>query len=249
MKNNNTILITGASSGIGKACAEIYARHGAKLILCARREEKVKALATQLQQQYGTLSHCITIDVRKRQQVIQELTKIPDEFSMIDILINNAGLAAGLDKLIDADIDDWEQMIDTNIKGLLYVSKVIVPGMLQRNHGHIFNIGSVAGHRSYIGGSAYCGTKAAVSAITRALKLELHGTALRVTEIAPGAVETEFSMVRFKQDATKAKQVYENMKPLSAEDVANIIYFCSQQPPHVNIGQINILATGQVGMS
>ncbi|HLF67099.1 MAG TPA: SDR family NAD(P)-dependent oxidoreductase, partial [Gammaproteobacteria bacterium] len=211
---NKTVLITGASSGIGQACARELAREGAKLILSGRREEKLQALAAELQQTYHSTVHQLICDVQNRDAVQQALRQLPESFQTIDVLINNAGLALGLDKMHDAQSRDWDQMIDTNIKGVLYMTEYVLPKMLARNAGHVINIGSTAGHHTYPGGSVYCATKYAVNALTKTLSQEVAGTKLRVSEIAPGMVETEFSLIRFKGDQTRAQKVYENITPL-----------------------------------
>jgi NADP-dependent 3-hydroxy acid dehydrogenase YdfG len=239
-------LITGASSGIGEATAKSFARLGASIILCARRTERLQVLAHELKSQHQTLVHVIGLDVTDRHYVERAFSNLPVEFSSIDIVINNAGLAAGLETIADAKIEDWESMIDTNVKGLLYVTKAILPGMLVRKTGHIVNIGSISSHQVYAKGSVYCATKHAVKAISRALKLECQGSHIRVTEIDPGMVETEFSIVRFKGDKEKAKKVYENMKPLTSQDVADAICYVVTRPAHVNIAEITLTATEQL---
>lgn len=241
---NKIILITGASSGIGAACAEQFAAQGAKLILIARRQERLTELTERLKP-YQIPVLVQTLDVTSQEAVQQFIANLPSEWQAIDALINNAGLAAGLDKLYQADITDWEAMINTNVKGLLYVSRYVVPGMVARNAGHIINIGSIAGHQNYAGGSVYCGTKAAVNSITQCLKLDLTGTAVRVTTIDPGMVETEFSQVRFKGDNQRAEQVYKGMIPLTANDIADAIVYCATRPAHVNILEMILLPTAQ----
>ncbi|MDF2940060.1 MAG: short-chain alcohol dehydrogenase [Gammaproteobacteria bacterium] len=242
---NKVALITGASSGIGEATARSFARLGASLILCARRTERLEALATELKNQYQSLVHIISLDVTAPHHVEMALTNLPVEFINIDIVVNNAGLAIGLDPLADASIEDWDKMIDTNIKGLLYVTKAILPDMLVRKTGHIVNIGSISGHQVYAKGAVYCATKHAVKAISRALKLECQGSPIRVTEVDPGLVETEFSMVRFKGDTARAKKVYENIQPLTAQDVADAICYAVTRPAHVNVAEITLGATEQ----
>ena len=243
MLNGKTVLITGASSGIGAACSKAFAKAGVStLILIARRDERLQALATKIKtsNDINIITHCL--DVRDLKAVKQQLATLN---TPVDILINNAGLAAGLDTLAEADIDDWEAMIDTNVKGLLYISRQLLPGMLSRGHGHIINISSLAGHRAYAKGSVYCATKFAVKAISRALTQECIGTGVKVTDLAPGLVETEFSQVRFKGDQNKADAVYRDLTPLSAEDVAETIAFCASRPAHVNIPELVVLATDQ----
>lgn len=239
------VLITGASSGIGRACATQLAKAGATLILMARRLERLQEFAQELQQTYQARVHVFQCDVTDKNAVQQTVSQLPISLKNIDVLINNAGLAAGLEKMHEGILNDWEQMIDTNVKGLLYMTREILPGMLQRNSGHVINLGSTAGHQTYPGGSVYCATKSAVNAITKTLSQEVAGTKIRVTEIAPGMVETEFSLVRFKGDETRAKKVYENLTPLSADDVADAIMYAITRPKHVNIAQILLYSTDQ----
>ncbi len=241
---NQIVLITGASSGIGAACAKIFAASGAKLILAARRLEKLQQLIETLNIK---LSDVLTVklDVRDRIAVESTISTLPPEFSHIDILINNAGLSRGLDKLHEGDFQDWEEMIDTNIKGLLYLTRYVVPGMVQRGKGHIINIGSIAGHQTYPNGNVYCGTKAAVKAISEGLKQDLLGTPIRVTSVDPGMVETEFSNVRFYGDTQRAEKVYAGVTPLTADDVADVIFFCATRPAHVNINEVILMPVDQ----
>lgn len=240
-----TVFITGASSGIGAACADVFAAAGARLVLVARRLERLKQLAAHLQERQTVEIHCLGLDVRDRPQVDQDIASLPPEWSSIDILINNAGLSRGLDPFPDASLEDWEEMIDTNIKGLLYVTRALLPGMLGQNRGHIINVGSIAGLQVYPRGHVYCATKAAVQALTEGLKLDLLGTPLRVTGIEPGLVETEFSQVRFHGDGDRAAKVYENLTPLTGRDVAETILFCASRPAHVNINQIVLMPVDQ----
>ncbi|MGL5063120.1 MAG: SDR family oxidoreductase [Microcoleus sp.] len=246
---NQIVLITGASSGIGEACAKIFARGGAKLILAARRSERLDRLAKELADTGAIASandiYLIELDVRDRSQVESAISELPEAWKEIDILINNAGLSRGLDKLHEGSFQDWEEMIDTNVKGLLYVTRYIVPGMVDRKHGHIINIGSIAGRAAYPKGNVYCASKAAVRAISEGLKQDLLGTAVRVTEIEPGLVETEFSNVRFHGDAEKAKNVYQGLTPLTADDVADVVYFCATRSAHVNISEVLLVPTDQ----
>lgn len=243
--NTQTILITGASSGIGAACAKLFARENAKLILAARRLEKLEEKAQELNKLYGAEIHLLQLDVCDRSAVESAINNLPPEWSEIDILINNAGLSRGLDKLYEGDFQDWEEMIDTNIKGLLYLTRYVVPGMVQRNRGHVINIGSIAGHQTYPGGNVYCGTKAAVKAISEGLKLDLLGTPVRVTSVDPGMVETEFSEVRFHGDTERAKKVYQGMQPLTADDIADVVFFCATRPAHVNINEVILMPVDQ----
>jgi NADP-dependent 3-hydroxy acid dehydrogenase YdfG len=245
MLENAIVLITGASSGIGAACAKLFARSGAKLILVARRQERLQALATELQRAYGTSSYLLTLDVRDRAAVQQALQSLPPAWAEIDILINNAGLSRGLDKLYSGAVQDWEEMIDTNIKGLLYVTRAVLPGMVERGRGHVVNIGSIAGRQTYPGGAVYCASKAAVRAISEGLKLDLLGTPIRVTEIQPGLVETEFSQVRFRGDCERAAAVYRGLTPLTAMDVAEVVLFAVTRPPHVNLSEVLLVPTDQ----
>jgi serine 3-dehydrogenase len=242
---NKIAFITGASSGIGHACARLFAQQGAKLILCSRRRVLLDKLSKQLHDSFNTPSYLITLDVRDREAVSKAINAIPPEWVAVDILINNAGLARGLHKLYEGNIDDWEEMIDTNIKGLLYMSRAIIPGMVERNRGDIINIGSIAGHEVYPNGNVYCATKHAVDAITKGLRLDTLGTPLRVTTIDPGSVETEFSIVRFHGDKVRAKNVYNGLEPLTAEDIADAILYCVTCPAHVQIAEMIILATAQ----
>jgi serine 3-dehydrogenase len=242
---NQIILITGASSGIGAACARIFAGAGAKLILAARRLERLQQLADTLNQEFGTEIHLLRLDVRDRSAVESAIATLPSAWADIDILINNAGLSRGLDKLHEGKFQDWEDMIDTNIKGLLYLSRYVVPGMVSRDRGHVVNLGSIAGHQTYPGGNVYCGTKAAVRAISEGLKQDLLGTRVRVTSVDPGMVETEFSEVRFHGNTERANTVYQGVTPLTADDVADVIFFCVTRSPHVNINEVVLMPVDQ----
>ena len=241
----STILITGASSGIGMSCAAKFAEAGARLILVARRKERLASLAAKLKKLYGTETLLLALDVRDRKVVVKKLSKIPVAWKDIDVLVNNAGLSRGLDKLYQGSFEDWEEMLDTNVKGLLYVSRTIIPGMVARGKGTIINIGSIAGHEVYPGGNVYCASKHAVDALTKGLRLDLVDTPLRVCTVDPGLVETEFSIVRFHGDAQRAKQTYQNMTPLTPDDVADTVLFCATRPPHVQLAEIIILPTSQ----
>lgn len=245
MLTNKIVFITGASSGIGAACAKRFAAASAKLLLCARRIDKVNTLAGTLQQQYDSETYTFELDVCQHNAVIDRLQTLPEAWQSIDILVNNAGLAAGLDTIQEGNVADWEQMIDTNVKGLLYVTKHVLPNMIKRNTGHIINIGSVAGHTVYPKGAVYCATKFAVNALSSGLRMDLFGTKIRVTSVDPGAVETDFSLVRFKGDAKRAAAVYEGMQPLSAEDIADAVFYCATRPPHVNVSEMIIMPTAQ----
>ncbi|MBD2726033.1 SDR family oxidoreductase [Nostoc sp. FACHB-892] len=242
---NQIILITGASSGIGTACAKIFAGAGAKLILAARRLERLQQLADTLSKDFSIEIHLLQLDVRDRNAVESAISSLPSDWSNIDILINNAGLSRGLDKLHEGSFQNWEDMIDTNVKGLLYVSRYVVPGMVSRDRGHVVNLGSIAGHQTYPGGNVYCATKAAVRAISEGLKQDLLGTRVRVTSVDPGMVETEFSEVRFHGDTERAKKVYQGVMPLTADDVADVIFFCVTRSPHVNINEVVLMPVDQ----
>ncbi len=242
---DDVVLITGASSGIGAACAKIFAQAGAKLILAARRKERLEQLAEQLGKDYDSDSYLLLIDVCDRISCQSVLSNLPEPWSNIDILINNAGLSRGLDKVQDASIQDWEEMIDTNIKGLLYVTRTILPGMIARGRGHVINLGSIAGHQAYPGGSVYCATKAAVKSISEGLKQDLLGTPVRVTSVDPGMVETDFSAVRFRGDSQRAEKVYQGLTPLTPDDVADVIFFCATRSLHVNINEVIMMPTDQ----
>lgn len=239
------VLITGASSGIGESCAKLFAGAGAKLILAARRFDRLEKLAEQLTQEFQSSIHLLQLDVCNRQQVESTLANLPADWQEIDILINNAGLSRGLEKLHQGNIEYWEEMIDTNVKGLLYVTRTLVPGMVSRGSGHVVNIGSIAGRAAYPGGNVYCASKAAVRAISEGLKQDLLGTPVRVTEIEPGLVETEFSIVRFHSDENRANKVYQDLTPLTPDDVADVVFFCVTRPPHVNISEVLLVPTDQ----
>lgn len=226
------ILITGATSGIGKASAEVFAESGANLILTGRRKERLKTVQKDLQTEYSVKVQIFSFDVRDRDACKECVDAIEQP---IDILLNNAGLASGKESIDEADFDDWDTMIDTNIKGLLSMTRFVSERMKERNEGHIINIGSIAGYEAYPGGSVYCGTKHAVKAITQAAKMDLTGTNIRVSAVSPGLVDTEFSEVRFHGDIEEAREVYKDMTPLTGRDIAEIIHFVANRPPHVNI--------------
>ena len=242
---NQTILITGASSGIGKSCAQLFAQAGARLILAARRQEKLQTLATALEQQYGTKTLLLPLDVQNYSSVSTAINGLPTDWQTIDVLVNNAGLSRGLDKQHESPVQDWEEMIDTNVKGLLYVTRAVVPSMVRQNRGHVVNIGSIAARQTYPGGSVYCATKAAVKALSEGLKIDLLGTPVRVTNIEPGLVETEFSAVRFRGDEDRAQSVYTGMTPLTPEDIADCILFAITRPAHVNISEFFLMPPDQ----
>jgi 3-hydroxy acid dehydrogenase/malonic semialdehyde reductase len=239
----HTILITGATAGFGKACAEKFANAGAKLILTGRRIERLKELQNTLDPKRV---HIIQQDVRDRAAVETLIDQLPPAFQEISVLVNNAGLALGLEKSPNTKLDDWEQMIDTNIKGVLYYTHTILKGMVERNRGHIVNLGSIAGTYPYAGGNVYGATKAFLEQFSLNLRTDLLGKNIRVTNIEPGMAETEFSDVRFSGDQSRAKQVYEGVKALTAEDIAETIYWCITQPEHVNINRIEMMCTMQV---
>jgi 3-hydroxy acid dehydrogenase/malonic semialdehyde reductase len=239
---NQTILITGATSGFGKACAELFADKGWKLIICGRREDRLLEIKNRFQDLH---IHCLQLDVRNRQQVNDFITELPSEFKNIDVLCNNAGLALGLKPAQNADLDDWEQMIDTNIKGLSYMTRAVLPEMIRRNCGHIINIGSVAGTWPYPGGNAYGASKAYVKQLSNNLRADLLGTPVRITNIEPGLAETEFSIVRFHGDKTQADNVYQGTQPLTGKDIAEIVYWVTSVPPHVNINAVEVMPVCQ----
>lgn len=244
---NQIVLITGASSGIGAACAKIFANANAKLILAARRIERLQELVENLD--ISEQVHLLQLDVRDRSAIERSISTLPTEWSQINILINNAGLSRGLTKLQEGDFEDWEEMIDTNIKGLLYITRYVLPGMLKRGNGHIVNIGSIAGHQTYPAGNVYCATKAAVKAISEGLKQDLLGTPIRITSVDPGMVETEFSQVRFHGDNERAEKVYQGVTPLTADDIADVIFFCVTRPAHVNINQVILMPVDQASVT
>jgi len=240
-----TVLVTGASAGIGAACARAFAGAGARLVLAARRAERLEALAAELREAHGTGCLLLDLDVRDAEGVAATLGALPPEWTEVDVLVNNAGLGRGLEKAHEGDPADWDDMVDTNVKGLLYVTRAVVPGMVARGRGHVVNIGSVAGHEVYPGGAVYCATKHAVDAITRGLRMDLLGTGVRVSTVDPGMVETEFSVVRFHGDQERADRVYRGMTPLTAADIAETVLWVATRPPHVNIDEIIIKPTDQ----
>jgi len=245
---NTIVCITGASSGIGASCAKAFASEGASLLLLARRKDRLDTLAADLTTQFGTRIQTATLDVRNREHVEKVFGSLPGEWRQIDILVNNAGLSRGLDKLHEGKVQDWEEMIDTNVKGLLYVSRTVIPGMVQRGAGHVINIGSIAGHQVYPGGNVYCATKYAVKALTEGMKMDLLGTGVRVCSVDPGLVETEFSIVRYHGDTQRAAQTYVNMKPLGPDDIADVVMFCVTRPPHVEITEVIVMPTAQASV-
>lgn len=242
---NNIVLITGASSGIGKSCAFAFAESGYNLILTARRFDLLQSLATDISKLYGVKCHTVELDVRNRDHVFQAIDNLPSEWKNISVLVNNAGLALGLSTIDQGNPDDWDTMIDTNVKGLLYVSRAIMPLMVKRKSGHIINIGSIAGREVYLNGNVYCATKHAVDALSQAMRIDLLQHGIKVTQVSPGAVETEFSMVRYKGDTEKAKTVYDAYTPLNPDDIAEVVIFCASRPPHVNINDVLVMPTAQ----
>ena len=239
------IFITGATSGIGRACAYRFAGDGNTLILTGRRAEKLDELARDLEKIHDTLAIALCFDVRYREEVVEQINSLPIEARTPDVLINNAGLALGLGPVSEGNLDEWEIMIDTNITGLLNVTRVLAPLMVKRKSGHIINIGSIAGKESYANGNVYCATKAAVDSLTKSMRIDLLPFGIKVTQIAPGAVETEFSTVRFGGNEERAKSVYAGFKPLQAEDVAGVIHYAASLPAHVNINDLLLMPTAQ----
>ncbi|XVJ64658.1 MAG: SDR family NAD(P)-dependent oxidoreductase [Lacibacter sp.] len=242
---NKTVFITGATSGFGKACAQRFAKEGYNVIINGRRAERLMELKEELQSLYKAQVHILVFDVREKEEVYKSIQSLPQEWQQIDVLINNAGLAAGRDLFDEASMDDWETMIDTNIKGLLYVSRAVLPFMTERKNGHIINIGSTAAKEVYERGNVYCASKAAVDSISKAMRMDLLQHKIKVTAIHPGAAETEFSMVRFKGDKTKADAVYAGYTPLYAEDVAEVVYYTTTLPAHVCINDLVLTCTAQ----
>lgn len=243
---NQVVLITGASSGIGAACARHFVRAGARVVLAARRNERLATLHKELAATGGEdCVHSLRLDVRDGTAVATALSALPEHFAAISIVVNSAGLGRGLDKLQDADPREFDEVIDTNVKGVLHVCRAVLPQMVRRDAGHIVNIGSVAGRQAYAGGAVYCASKAAVRLLTECLKHDLLGTKVRVSTVDPGMVETEFSVVRFRGDTQRAGKVYAGMTPMTPDDVAEAVLFCVSRPPHVNISEIVMLATDQ----
>ena len=240
-----TALITGATAGIGRACARAFARQGAHLVLVGRRDERLKALAKELTDESGVNVHIHALDVRDRDDVSRLAAELESAGVEVDILLNNAGKARGLDPLHEGDLDDWDEMIDTNVKGLLYFSRAFLPGMVARNRGHVINVGSTSGRWTYPKGNVYCGTKFAVVGITEGMNLDLAGTKVRVSSVDPGLVETEFSRVRFHGDDDRAEGVYQGYRPLAPEDVADAVLYVANAPEHVDVFNLVILPTDQ----
>jgi len=243
MKNlrNKVVFITGASSGFGKACAEQFAVLGANLLICARRADRIEKIAFELHRKYKVKVFAFQLDVRKQEDVDDIIGGLPKEWKKIEVLVNNAGLSRGLNKIQDGVLLDWEEMIDTNVKGLLYVSRAVIPMMLKNKRGHIINIGSIAGQEVYPAGNVYCASKHAVDALTKGMRIDLNDTPIKVSTVDPGLAETEFSLVRFRGDKDKAKMVYKGLTPLSANDVAEMVVFTATRSEHVNIAQVLLL--------
>ncbi|HWR93705.1 MAG TPA: SDR family NAD(P)-dependent oxidoreductase [Flavobacterium sp.] len=238
-----TVLITGATSGIGKATAQLLAKNNYKLVLCGRREDRLQSLETELSKY--TEVYTLSFDVRDKNEVLKNIQSLPSHFSDINVLINNAGNAHGLDPIQNGDLNDWDAMIDINVKGLLYVSNAIIPQMISRKSGHIINIGSTAAKEVYPNGNVYCASKHAVDAINQGMRIDLNPYGIRVGAIHPGMVATEFSEVRFKGDTERASKVYQGFSPLQAEDIADIIHFVISRPYHVNIADLIVMSTAQ----
>jgi NADP-dependent 3-hydroxy acid dehydrogenase YdfG len=239
------VFVTGASAGIGAATALAFAAEGARLLLAARRAGKLAEVASMALERGAPAVHSIDLDVREHRAVQQSIDDLPAEWAEIDILVNNAGLSRGLDKLYMGKVQDWEEMIDTNVKGLLYVTRAVVPGMVVRGRGHVINLGSTAGEITYPNGAVYCATKAAEKAINDGLRQDVLGTPVRVTSVDPGMVETDFSLVRFHGDHEKAAKVYKGVKPLTAEDIADVIVWAASRPAHVNIARVSLTPVQQ----
>jgi len=240
-----TVLVTGASSGIGKACAAAFAEAHCRLLLMARRQDRLDSLSEELERRFGTDVEVGAIDVRDRQGVEAWMAALSEAWQAVDILVNNAGLARGLASLQEGDVVDWEEMIDTNLKGLLYVTRAVLPGMVARSSGHVINIGSIAGHETYPNGNVYCATKHAVAALNRSMGIDTLGTGVRVSSVDPGMVETEFLNVRFRGDDERADAVYEGLEPLRAEDVADAVLYCATRPSHANVREMILMPTAQ----
>lgn len=239
----NVTLITGATSGIGRATARLFASKKLPLVLCGRRKERLDALEDELSE--NTRMHCLSFDIRDKAAVTEAIDSLPEGFSRINTLINNAGNAHGLNTIQEGNTDDWDAMLDINVKGLLYISRLVIPGMVQRNKGHIINIGSIAGKELYPKGNVYCASKFAVDALTTGMRIDLNAHGIRVGAVNPGLVETEFSQVRFKGDEARSEKVYEGYKPLTAGDIAEILYFVVSRPSHVNIADLVVMPTAQ----
>ena len=245
---NKTVLITGATSGIGLGCARKFAENGDRLILTGRNAEKLEAIKRELEEK-GSQVLTLVFDVRDRAAATEAIESLPEQWRDIDVLVNHAGLALGLEPEYEGDYEDWETMIDTNIKGLLIMTRLVVPRMVARNSGHVINIGSVAGDAAYAGGNVYCATKSAVKALTDGLRIDVADTAVRVTNLKPGLVETNFSNVRFHGDHGRADKVYQGIKPLTGDDIADVAVFAANAPEHVQVAEVLVLATHQASGS
>jgi serine 3-dehydrogenase len=243
--SGKNVLITGASSGIGAACAEGLANLGCRLVLVARRRDRLEELKADLENRHSVEILIDVLDIRDRRAVEDWVANLPDGWSEIDILLNNAGLARGLAPLHEGQVEDWEEMIDTNLKGLLYVTRAVLPGMVARGRGHLINIGSIAGHEVYPAGNVYCASKHAVAALNRALGIDTLGTGVRASSVDPGLVETEFALVRFHGDSERAKSVYDGIEALRAADVAEAVVFCATRPAHANVREMILMPTAQ----
>jgi 3-hydroxy acid dehydrogenase/malonic semialdehyde reductase len=239
------ICITGASSGFGEACAYKFSENNYDLIITGRRADKLNALKSKLEKKFGNMIYVLPFDVSKRSAVDKAFSSLPEQWKKIDVLLNNAGLALGRDNFEDASLDDWDTMIDTNLKGLLYVSKAVIPFMISGKNGQVINIGSTAAKQIYQKGNVYCATKHAVQAVSEAMRIDLLAHKIKVTVINPGAAETEFSLVRLKQDAAEAKKVYDGYEPLHAEDIANVVFFAATLPAHVCINELEVTCLAQ----
>ena len=244
---DQVIFVTGASSGIGEACAEAFAREGARLLLAARRGDRLVAMEDRLREAGATAVRHMSLDVRDSERVFRAVEELPAEWKAIEVLVNNAGLSRGLDKLHEGQLQDWEEMIDTNVKGLLYVDRAVVPLMVERGRGTVVHIGSVAGRQLYPGGSVYCASKHAVRALAEGLRIDLLGTGVRVTTVDPGLVETEFGVVRFRGDRARATEAYRGMRPLTGNDVADVVVFAATRPRHVDIAEVLLFPVDQAG--
>ncbi len=249
MNRKKIIFITGATAGFGKAIAYKFAQHDYDLVLTGRRKERLMQIEKELTEQYGCRVISLNFDVRDSEQASKEINSLPHDFKKIDILVNNAGLAAGLSTIQQGDIKDWDTMIDTNVKGLLYVSRIIMPWMISNGSGHIINLSSIAGKEAYLKGNVYCATKFAVDAITKSMRIDLLEYGIKVTSIDPGAAETEFSIVRYKGDTERAKKPYEGYEPLHADDIAEIVFFAATRPPHVVLNDIVVTPLAQANTS
>ncbi len=243
--NDRIVFITGASAGIGQACAEAFAAEGARLVLAARRRDRLQSLAARLHEAHDTESLLVELDVRDREAVNAAVAGLPAAWADVDVLVNNAGLSRGLDRVQSGSHVDWEEMIDTNVKGLLWLTRAVLPGMVARDRGHVINVGSIAGHQIYQGGAVYCATKFAVRALSHGLRLDLVGTRVRCSTVDPGMVQTEFSEVRFRGDQDRAAAVYRNFPPLQPADIADAIVYCATRPPHVVVQDMVLMPQDQ----